>query len=84
MTDSSAELSRLRWRCRRGMKELDVVMTRYLDQRYGNASESDRTHFRQLLEMPDPELFRLLLGQDESQDPALQRFAQGLRVVNEE
>jgi antitoxin CptB len=28
------ELSRLRWLCRRGMKELDVVMSRYLEQHY--------------------------------------------------
>ncbi len=77
--DSDAEMSRLRWRCRRGMKELDVVMTRYLEQRYGNASEADRDRFRQLLEMPDPELYRLLLGKDDATDPDLQHFARGLR-----
>ncbi len=83
MTDSVAELSRLRWRCRRGMKELDVVMTRYLERCYRDAGETDRARFRQLLEMPDPDLYRLLLGKDEAADPALQSFAQGLRKATD-
>jgi antitoxin CptB len=36
------ELSRLRWLCRRGMKELDVVMSRYLEQHYATASGAEQ------------------------------------------
>ena len=79
MADPDLEMSRLRWRCRRGMKELDVVMTRYLEHRYAEAPEADQVRFRRLLEMPDPELYRLVLGQDEAEDAELQNFAQGLR-----
>lgn len=78
----SAEMSRLRWRCRRGMKELDVIMSRYLEQRYANATEAEQVQFNRLLEMPDPELYRLLLGKDEASDPALQEFARELRESN--
>ncbi len=74
-----SELSRLRWLCRRGMKELDVVMSRYLEQYYESASSDDQQHFRALLEMPDPDLYRLLLGRSEITDPGITRFVQFLR-----
>ena len=64
-----SELSRLRWLCRRGMKELDLVMTGYLENHYVQASQVDQESFRLLLEMQDPDLFALLVGRDSSDDP---------------
>jgi antitoxin CptB len=48
--------SRLRWRCRRGMKELDVLLGRWLEHRWPEADESRRRAFQWLLEQPDPDL----------------------------
>ncbi|MDH5354739.1 MAG: succinate dehydrogenase assembly factor 2 [Gammaproteobacteria bacterium] len=66
-----SEISRLRWLCRRGMKELDVVMTGYLDNYYRDAVEADQQSFKILLEMPDPDLFALLVGRDSTDDANL-------------
>jgi antitoxin CptB len=55
-------LARLRWRCRRGMRELDVMLTRYLDRAWATASPAERAAFVQLVEMQDPELFGYLVG----------------------
>ncbi len=77
-----SELPRLRWLCRRGMKELDVVMTRYLEQYYDSASNGDQEHFKSLLKMPDPDLYNLLLGRSELSDPELARFIQFLRDMS--
>jgi antitoxin CptB len=55
-------LSRLRWRCRRGMRELDVMLTRYLDREWASASSAERDAFVQLVELQDPELFGYLVG----------------------
>ena len=74
-----SEISRLRWLCRRGMKELDVVLTRYLDQSYLSATEAEQAQFRALLEMPDPDLYNLLLGRDAVSDPERMRLLQELR-----
>ena len=73
-----SEISRLRWMCRRGMKELDVVLTRYLDHCYESASPADRRQFLALLEMPDPDLYNLLLGRDKTTDPELAQLLQQL------
>ena len=74
-----SEMSRLRWLCRRGMKELDVVLNRYLDHGYLSASDAEQAQFRALLEMPDPDLYNLLLGRDATSDPERRRLLQELR-----
>ena len=77
-----AELSRLRWLCRRGMKELDVVMGRYLEQYYTSASSAEQAQFKALLEMPDPDLYDLLLGRSTPSDAQLAHFIQLLRDMS--
>ena len=57
-------LARLRWRCRRGMRELDVMLTRYLDRAWDSASPAERAAFAQLVEMQDPQLFGYLVGRN--------------------
>ena len=52
----------LRWRCRRGMRELDVLLERYLEERYPCAPSIEQQAFEALLELPDPELHAYLCG----------------------
>lgn len=65
------ELGRLRWRCRRGMKELDVLLTRYLEKQYGAASPAAQAAFRELLEEPDPVIYAYFLGRVRPSSPIL-------------
>jgi antitoxin CptB len=53
---------RLRWRCRRGMRELDVMLTRYLDHCFNDAPPSFQQAFARLLEEEDDVLWDWLLG----------------------
>jgi succinate dehydrogenase flavin-adding protein (antitoxin of CptAB toxin-antitoxin module) len=66
------------------MKELDVVMSRYLEQRYASASSAEQAHFEALLELPDPDLYDLLLGRSETSDVELAQFIQLLRNMSEQ
>ena len=79
MQDESQRLSRLRWRCRRGMKELDVVLEGYLASHYPGASAEDRTAFEMLLELPDPDLLYLLTGRSTPADDVQARVIEILR-----
>lgn len=56
-----SESSRLRWQCRRGMRELDELLVRYLESRYPGAGEDEKAAFRAVLALPDPELNGYLL-----------------------
>jgi antitoxin CptB len=55
-------MPRLRWQCRRGMKELDVLLSRWLENRWGTADDERRRSFEWLLEQPDPDLVDWLIG----------------------
>ena len=57
-----SELSRLRWRCRRGAKELDVVFTRYLEREYPSADAAHQAAFEFLLDTEDPIVMELITG----------------------
>ena len=58
----ATNLSKLRWRCRRGMRELDEAMVTYLEHHYQSAPEDERLKFVELQDMQDPELFQLISG----------------------
>jgi len=51
---------RLRWRCRRGLLELDIVLGRFVRQRYAAMDDAQRVIFDELLDMPDTELWDLI------------------------
>jgi antitoxin CptB len=54
--------ARLAWRCRRGMKELDLLLAGWLETRFEQASADLRRQFEGMLELPDPLLALYLLG----------------------
>ncbi len=56
------QASRLRWQCRRGMRELDELLAAYLDGRYSFADAGEKAAFEALLALPDPELVDYLLN----------------------
>ena len=67
-TVKEKKLAMLRWRCRRGMRELDVVLERYLEQRYACAPVAEQQAFESLLDLPDPQLFAYLMRRETPAD----------------
>ncbi len=59
-TELDNRRARLKWRCRRGMRELDRAMLAYLEQHFEAASESEQNTFEALLNEQDPVIFGLL------------------------
>ncbi|MDJ0834547.1 MAG: succinate dehydrogenase assembly factor 2 [Gammaproteobacteria bacterium] len=79
-----SEIARLRWLCRRGMKELDVLMTHYLEHHYPGATAAEQQAFEALLQMPDPDLYSLILGRSESTDEDITQLIKILRATHAE
>lgn len=59
---NDAILKRLRWRCRRGTRELDALLGDWLDARAASAGESELAAFDALLDQPDPLIWDWLMG----------------------
>jgi len=65
------DIGRLRWRCRRGMKELDLLLRAYVDDEYRGADPLLKDAFRRLLDCPDPLIYDYVLGRIVPPDAAL-------------
>lgn len=73
---------RLKWLCRRGMRELDKLTEGYLLHHYDTADPVQQQVFAQLLELPDPELLALLLGQQSPPDDVTAQVLARMRAIN--
>jgi antitoxin CptB len=78
--EAGAAPGRILWRCRRGMKELDVLLERYARAGHPQAAAADQSRFEALLELPDPQLAGYLLAGDVPPDPALARLVARIRT----
>ncbi len=78
---TSDSLPQLRWRCRRGMLELDLLLNDYLSQHFGQLDQEQLTLFETLLDYPDPVLLDLLLGNRQASDARLAEFIATIQIV---
>lgn len=65
-------LGYFRWRCRRGMKELDFVLNGFLDQCWDELSQQDKKQLDTILAEQDMQLWYWFSGQEQPQEPATQ------------
>jgi antitoxin CptB len=66
--DETDPKRRLRWQCRRGLLELDLLLSRFLEERYVALDPGGQEVFRDLLQQPDPVLLRWFQGQEQPPD----------------
>ena len=78
---TSRELNRLRWRCRRGMLENDLILARFLDARGEAISEPELAGLDRLLDLSDNQLWDLLSGRQEPDDAAIKPLLEALRNI---
>ena len=57
---NTTELNRLRWRCRRGMLENDLILERFLARRGDDLTEDEVAALDRLLDLPDGDLWDVL------------------------
>jgi len=79
-TIDDRRLARLRWRCRRGMLENDLVLARFLDRHGGLLTDEDIENLDSLLDMTDVALWDVITGRAEP-EPALAAFVGRLRTL---
>ena len=74
-----AELRKLRWRCRRGMRELDQLLERWLDTRWRQSPTAEREAFLRLLDSEDDKLWRWFLGHEVAEDVEVAALVERIR-----
>lgn len=74
MEDCDKEMNRLRWQCRRGMLELDIVLQRFLEQDYQKLNKQEKKSFAKLLQEADTDLLAYLNKTKKCPDPNLNQI----------
>jgi antitoxin CptB len=74
--------NQLVWRCRRGIRELDVLFDRFRKSEYPTLSEVEKGNFQRLLEVQDPVIMDWLLGRYDSDDSGLADMVKKLKALS--
>lgn len=69
-------LSRLKWACRRGMLELDVLFMPFVEEALEQLSYDDKVLFERLLTCDDPDLYAWFMGHQACEDADLAKMVQ--------
>ena len=75
------EFARLRWKCRRGMREMDILMTRFLERGYAQLDELGQQAFERLLDAPDQDILVWLWSDALPDDPELAQLIVRMRPI---
>ncbi|MBU1192314.1 MAG: succinate dehydrogenase assembly factor 2 [Gammaproteobacteria bacterium] len=75
----ATEINRLRWQCRRGMRELDLLLLQFLDTGYADLDATGAQAFLRLLDSPDAVLLEWLLGRQRPSDKEVADVVQRIR-----
>lgn len=84
MPDSRSEdveFKRLHWRCRRGMRELDQLLERWLDREWRQSPTPQRDVFLRLLDSEDDRLWRWFLGHESPDDVEIAALVERIRTL---
>ena len=71
---------RFRWRCRRGLLELDLILQGFLERRFHRLDAAEKAIFGEILDNPDPDLLDWALGRSEPADPRYRDVVRQLRA----
>lgn len=80
-TQDETELKKLRWRCRRGMRELDQLLDRWLERAWRQSPTCERAVFLRLLDTEDDKLWRWFLGHEVSEDVEIAALVERIRSL---
>jgi len=70
------------WRCRRGVRELDVLFGRFLNNDYPTLSKAEQDNFQRLLEVQDPIIMDWLMGRYSAGDAGLDDIIEKLKTLS--
>lgn len=65
------DVGKIRWKCRRGMLELDIILENFYEQQFQTLTNEEKILFSQLLDEPDPFLYDWLLCRNTTHDSKL-------------
>jgi len=72
------EQKRLSWQCRRGIKEVEVLLVPYFEKHYNHLDEADQKRFQALLDQSDVELFEWFTRRSTPENNELEKIVNAI------
>lgn len=82
MNDEAIRQRRLRWKCRRGMLELDIILRSFFEEHYDSLKENQKQTFARLLECEDTELWAWLMQNQQPENHELAALIEKINLQN--
>ena len=76
-----AELDKIRWHCRRGLLELDLILERFNTKHLCSLNPEQIDRFKELLAFSDNDLLDLVMGRGEAPTRRYENILQLLRAA---
>jgi antitoxin CptB len=76
-----ARLDKIRWQCRRGLLELDLILQKFNRQHLIGLDPEQLERFKELLALPDNDLLDLVMGRAAAPEPRYHNVVQLLRAA---
>ncbi len=83
MAEKDPRLARIRWACRRGMLELDVLLQPFFDNCFAQLSAEQQQGFERLLQCDDPDLFNWFMNNKPCTDEQLAQMVRTIAQYNQ-
>jgi antitoxin CptB len=77
--DELPSTNQLRWACRRGLLELDLLLNTYMDKVYDQLTDDEKRQFISLLDMQDQEMYEMLTGKTSPNDKGVAHLLERIR-----
>ena len=77
---TTGELGKIRWHCRRGLLELDLILEKFNGQHLADLDAEELARFKELLAFPDNDLLDLVMGRAATPDRRFDAILQLLRT----
>lgn len=77
------EFNRIRWKCRRGMLELDLILKEFLERKFMTLTSEQQLQFDRLLDESDPILYKWLTGKELPEDKDLAAVVKLIKLSEE-
>lgn len=74
--------AKIKWQCRRGMLELDLILNEFMTTHFDQLSPVKIEQLEALLTYPDPQLYVWLIGQEEPTDQELAEIVHTIRALH--
>jgi antitoxin CptB len=74
-------IEKIKWKCRRGTKELDLLLGKFFDQFFMDSDNKKKEAFVRLIDMQDPEIYDLLIGKKKAQNSDIESVIKLIRDI---